>query len=202
MILDHAILGLLNIRARTGYDLKKAFDVSIRHFWPADQSHIYRVLGRLADKGYVTFKSVPQEGKPNRKVYTITQAGRKELETWLASRDRDESSKRSPYLVRLFFSSLLPDDLILTAMRNDLSVSRSYLNEYREISTMSLEIAQRKPSRERFFHYLTVDYGLWMRAAFIEWLERTLGLVEGGVADLADWPERFKANQVVDEDES
>ena len=45
MSLDHAILGFLNYRRYSGYDLKKIFDKSVRHFWPADQSQIYLTLG-------------------------------------------------------------------------------------------------------------------------------------------------------------
>ena len=59
MILDHAVLGLLNWRPLTGYELKKNFDSSIQHFWTADQSHIYRVLSRLSKNGYVTSELVP-----------------------------------------------------------------------------------------------------------------------------------------------
>ena len=44
MSLDHAILGFLNYKPLSGYDLKKVFDSSVRHFWYADQSQIYRTL--------------------------------------------------------------------------------------------------------------------------------------------------------------
>ena len=36
MSLKHAILGFLSLQPMTGYDLKKAFDQSVRHFWPAN----------------------------------------------------------------------------------------------------------------------------------------------------------------------
>ena len=49
MSLEFAILGFLSYHPSTGYDLKKMFDVSIRHFWPADQSQIYRTLARLTE---------------------------------------------------------------------------------------------------------------------------------------------------------
>jgi hypothetical protein len=44
MSLEFAILGFLNYQPYSGYDLKKIFDTSVRHFWPADQSQIYRTL--------------------------------------------------------------------------------------------------------------------------------------------------------------
>ena len=47
MSLEFAILGFLNYHPYSGYDLKKIFDTSVSHFWPADQSQIYRTLSRL-----------------------------------------------------------------------------------------------------------------------------------------------------------
>src|SRR5258705_13680872 len=55
MSLAHAILGMLQTRPMTGYDLKvECFDNSIAHFWQADQAQIYRTLDKLAEDGLVT----------------------------------------------------------------------------------------------------------------------------------------------------
>jgi PadR family transcriptional regulator AphA len=84
MSLEFAILGFLNYHPYTGYDLKKIFDTSVRHFWPADQSQIYRTLTQLTKKGYAEMEKVLQEDRPDRKVYHITKAGREALLAWLA----------------------------------------------------------------------------------------------------------------------
>ena len=57
MSLEYVILGLLNYRPLSGYDLKKVFDNAVRHFWPADQSPDYMLvvehdLLELASRGY------------------------------------------------------------------------------------------------------------------------------------------------------
>ena len=74
MSLEYAILGFLNYHPYTGYDLKKVFDTSIHHFWPADQSQIYRTLARLTREGLTEMEKVPQDDRPDRKVYSITEA--------------------------------------------------------------------------------------------------------------------------------
>jgi len=191
MVLDHAILGLLQRRPLTGYELKKAFDSSIRHFWTADQSLIYRVLRRLAGEGYVTFEAVPQEGKPNRKVYTITSEGEEELKRWLGSEDSREAPARDRYLVHLFFSGLLTDEAVLDIMRGDLERSNAFLAEYEELSDRILEAAGANASRMRFFAYLTLDHALWMRRAFNAWLSSVIERVEQGEPDRKDWSDRF-----------
>lgn len=76
MSLEYAILGFLNYHPYTGYDLKKIFDTSVRHFWPADQSQIYRTLLHLTEKGFASMEKVSQDDRPDRKVYSITAAGR------------------------------------------------------------------------------------------------------------------------------
>ena len=85
MSLEFSILGFLHYHPYSGYDLKKAFDTSVRHFWSADQSQIYRTLGRLTEQGLVEMEVVEQTERPDRKVYHITQAGREALSRWLRS---------------------------------------------------------------------------------------------------------------------
>ena len=193
MILDHAILGLLSRRPLTGYALKKVFDNSIRHFWTADQSHIYRVLRRLSAQGYVTFESVPQQGKPNRKIYTITSKGRQELVRWLASEEARSVTVREPFLVQLFFSSLLSNEQVLERLGEDATREGCFLSEYEEMSERSLEMAEENPSRERFFWYLTLDYGLWMTRACLDWLNITVDRIARGDPDSDAWSETFSS---------
>ena len=77
MSLEHAILGFLNSRPMTGYELKKIFDTSVRHFWPADQSQIYRTLSRLSERGWAEMEIIKQSERPDRKVYRLTPRGRR-----------------------------------------------------------------------------------------------------------------------------
>src|SRR5512139_1650768 len=102
MSLEFAILGFLNYHPYTGYDLKKIFDSSIRHFWPADQSQIYRTLAHLTDQGYVEMEKIPQADRPDRKVYHITDGGRAELLRWLSA-SPPLGEPRSAPLVQVFF---------------------------------------------------------------------------------------------------
>ena len=72
MSLKHAILGFLQYGPSTGYELKKVFDNSVQHFWPADQSQIYRTLVWLEEQGWVSMELIPQDDHPDRKVYSIS----------------------------------------------------------------------------------------------------------------------------------
>src|SRR5258705_9635951 len=103
----------------SGYDIKRAVDRTIRHFWAASYGQIYPELKRLEEAGWIAGKDADRGGR-SRRVYRITAAGRRELEGWLHGYEtriemRDES------LLRLFFADELPRDegLGLLAARTD-----------------------------------------------------------------------------------
>ena len=68
----HILLSLLKGKA-TGYELTKAMSKS--HVWRSSHQQIYRELVNLEKLGLVTFIIAKQEGKPDRKPYSITPAG-------------------------------------------------------------------------------------------------------------------------------
>lgn len=115
MELKHAILGLLSVRPMSGYDLGRAFGSSVVHFWYADQSQIYRTLARLTEGALVSTEVIHQDGKPDRKVHSLTASGEAELRRWLASPLEDEQSKE-PFLARLFFAAPLGRDAVLALL--------------------------------------------------------------------------------------
>jgi DNA-binding PadR family transcriptional regulator len=82
--LPHAILVSLCEQAGSGYELARRFDRSIGYFWAATHQQIYRTLRTMEDDGWVSVEVVPQRGRPDKKVYDVTGAGRAELARWLA----------------------------------------------------------------------------------------------------------------------
>ncbi|MCF8588319.1 PadR family transcriptional regulator [Gordonia sp. HY285] len=85
MALEHAILVSLSERPGTGYEIGQQFVRSIGYFWSATHQQIYRTLKKLHDDELVSFESVSQDGRPDKKVYTISDAGREVLARWVVS---------------------------------------------------------------------------------------------------------------------
>ncbi|MGB9775779.1 MAG: PadR family transcriptional regulator [Anaerolineae bacterium] len=174
MSLPHAILGFLNYAPMTGYDLKKAFDTSVRHFWPADQAQIYRTLKELMHQGWVTVEVVPQEDRPNRKVYHITDAGREELRRWLRT-PTDPDDPRIPLLVKVFFAGGLTDEEAVALLEAYAAGLRARLEAYARIPQEAAHYAEAIQSpREVFFWALTLDYGIRLTRAALEWAEEAI----------------------------
>ncbi len=105
MPLKHGLLGLLNYQSTTGYELNKTFTESLDLFWKAQTSQIYRELTKMEKAGWLVSERIVQQTRPNKKIYSITDAGKKELDDWLSNNDSLEwITLRSEFLMKLFFS--------------------------------------------------------------------------------------------------
>ncbi|MBN2387172.1 MAG: PadR family transcriptional regulator [Anaerolineales bacterium] len=180
MSLEHAILGFLNYHPYTGYDLKKIFDTSIRHFWSADQSQIYRTLTRLTERGFVEMEKVPQQDRPDRKVYHITEGGRGELLNWLAGPPPMDEPRSAP-LVQVFFAGQLSDEQVLAKFEGFAALMRAFLAMYDQVPDQLGPYQEDISSpREHFFWLLTLENGLCSMRANLAWAESIVERIKAG----------------------
>lgn len=101
-------LGLLTVQEACGYDLKKTFESSFKHFFPAGYGSIYPALADLAEAGLVSCREIPQVGKPDRKVYRITEQGEKAFMEAL-NRTDPQHKLRSEFLAMMYFSDRIDE---------------------------------------------------------------------------------------------
>lgn len=175
MSLEHAILGFLTYRPMSGYDLKRYFDQSVRHFWPATQSQIYRTLGRLVDEGWVRVEMVEQQDRPDRKVHHLTDEGYGELRRWLAS-PLDLPTARHQWLIQVFFAHHLSDDEIVAVFGRKAEQLRERLAVFRtEVQPVVEErYGEVGSARARRMWQFTLDYGVACLEDELRWVERAI----------------------------
>ncbi len=131
-------LGMLTEGEASGYDLKKEFESSFGHFFAAGYGSIYPALSALARDGLVECRHIPQEGKPDRKVYKITQAGREHL--LAALQNPCPSHKvRSEFLATMCFSHLMSREQIETVLDHRVREMTKYLQLFKEFETNCME---------------------------------------------------------------
>jgi DNA-binding PadR family transcriptional regulator len=108
MSLQYGILGLLSYAPMNGYTLKKMFGNSINYIWTASLSQIYRELGALEQKGFVSSVIEQQDDRPDKKIYTVTESGKKAFADWLHDfPDVLTAPKRDEFMLRIFFGAKL-----------------------------------------------------------------------------------------------
>ncbi|NIV17545.1 MAG: PadR family transcriptional regulator [Woeseiaceae bacterium] len=156
-------LGMLTDGEASGYDLKKTFESSFGHFFLAGFGSIYPALASLAKQGLVSCREVPQEGKPDRKVYSITAKGRQRLLEELD--DPAPTHKvRSEFLVTMCFAHLMAPEQVQIVLDSRIADTEQYLKMFDEIEFGEEEY----PAGVRF----TIGFGRAMVQAMKQYVEQ------------------------------
>jgi PadR family transcriptional regulator PadR len=90
--LDALILGVLSAGAMHGYEITRRINGAGGESITVREAQLYPLLHRLESEGRIRAEWVPQEGKPARKVYSLTDAGRRELQAKRAAWERFSAS--------------------------------------------------------------------------------------------------------------
>ena len=178
-MLKYALLGFLNYRPYSGYDLKQLMDVSTSNFWHAKQSQIYTTLKKMEEDGFVVSYTEPQEGRPNRRVYEITDSGRVDLKNWLSQPLTTIEPRKETLLLKLFFSAQLDPQVILAELHLQKKLHQAELSKYQ--TTTKNVIKQFSDSED-----MQADIRLWeatrrfgelYEKMFIQWVDETIEII-------------------------
>jgi DNA-binding PadR family transcriptional regulator len=107
----YAVLGVLSLGPRSGYDIARDLTTTVDHFWHESYGQIYPILHQLVDARLATVQTYQQPGRPDRNEYAITQAGRDALLDWLAEPQAKITRPRNEVLLKLFFGSRVPPEI-------------------------------------------------------------------------------------------
>ncbi|WP_437735753.1 helix-turn-helix transcriptional regulator [Sorangium sp. So ce1335] len=191
MSLRGAILGFLSLEPTSGYTLKQRFDGSVRSFWTVTQSQIYRELHALEGEGLVEATTMPGDGKPDRKVYALTEPGRAALKAWLEE-PLEPLLLRHPLLLKLVFAAQVPprklDDLLARYAREIEATKTDYEGRLGDPRIFSLA----RSSRERDLWRLSIEHGLAWCDAELRWIERARGELSAERGGQKRWNRKAK----------
>lgn len=129
MSLRHAVLAALLEGEASGYELAKRFDLSVANFWSATPQQLYRDLERLESDGLVSARLVEQQRRPNKRVFTLTPAGRDELNAFTREPARPVAM-RDDLLVKLQALDVGDPDAVIKSLEARLARSREKLARY------------------------------------------------------------------------
>lgn len=175
MALSEAILVCLADEPLTGYDLAKTFSESIGFFWRADHQQIYRVLRRLREEGLVEDETVVQQGRPNKRVYSITPAGRERLLDW-SREQHPAASVKDDLLVTLYGLEHVDVAAVHGQVSERLEQHRRRLALYEKIEATVFTDHRDDPSTTG--RVLGLQLGLAYERTWIAWCEDALRRLE------------------------
>ena len=162
-------LGVLVLGDASGYEIKKHFEEGpFSHFHAAGFGSIYPALGALLAEGLVTCVEMAQEGRPDKKVYSITEAGRRAFRRELRKTPHPDSY-RSEAIFMMFFGDFLDTDHLADVYERHLAIHRD------KVAFLSDPDCRVTSHGRRFVRGL----GLAVSRAVVDYMEANRGLLFG-----------------------
>ncbi|MEM7125839.1 MAG: helix-turn-helix transcriptional regulator [Chloroflexota bacterium] len=114
-ITTYTVLGLLSFGEElSGYDIRQWAQNMRFFYWSPAQSQVYTELQRLEERGYVLSHLVEQRGKPNKRLYRITDRGIEEFKRWMKSDEAESTTVlKHGVALRLFFGHMTTPDVLI-----------------------------------------------------------------------------------------
>ncbi len=180
MGLEHAILVSLAERPGSGLELTHRFDRSIGFFWSATHQQIYRVLARMDADGWVRGRHVAQQGRPDKKVYAVAAAGRRELQRWIATPSPLDPS-RSEVAVKLRAASYGDREAVLEQVAGHRAEHATRLAHYELLARRDYPEPGRLTGHDLDV-YLVLRGGIRLEQFWVDWLTEYLDAHLSGVS--------------------
>jgi DNA-binding PadR family transcriptional regulator len=166
----YAILGMLSICPKSGYDIKKSIEGSISNFWSESYGQIYPILKRLVAEKLVVKTVERQSGKPDRHVYELTARGRAELRGWL-SKSAVPKVQRNEFLLKLFFGEEVPVATNLKHLEKFRETQLELLEKYRVLEKGIRSKYAGDPNSP--YWLMTLQYGKAVSRGLVEWCDQS-----------------------------
>ena len=167
MSVKYAMLGILAQKDLHGYELKSSFDEKVGEFWSLNYGQIYSTLDRLEKDDLVTYDRQAQDKRPDRKIYSITKKGRKELDEWLAAPINRVRALRDEFFIKLVFTGTDNPGPVLELIEKQKAL---YLRQMNHLTHQKVALKKKTRDPSALTTELLMDAGLFHAEADIKWL--------------------------------
>jgi PadR family transcriptional regulator AphA len=171
--IGYALLGVLAREPLSGYDISRRMKAPVGAFWQAQRSQIYPELARLEELGLVTHHRVEQLDRPDKKVYSLSEAGRQALRRWVTE-PAGVPAQRNELVLKVYSLWLADPGQALLFVRQREAQHRARLEQL-ELTAGELEReaggSPLRPDSPEFGTYATVLAGVHAERAQVEWCE-------------------------------
>ncbi|MBI2719282.1 MAG: PadR family transcriptional regulator [Rhizobiales bacterium] len=164
-------LGVLTMGEASGYEIKKEIEEGLfSHFIEASFGAIYPALTQLLAEGLLTVRAEEQTGRPDKKVYAITEAGRRALAKAIAVIPVKDKYK-SEFLFQMLLQQFISPDAMLAAIDKQIADLRGDLAKIAECASAEQPLAGAA---------FVAQYGHVVLTASVNYLEHKRAELAGG----------------------
>ncbi|MCL1864254.1 MAG: PadR family transcriptional regulator [Spirochaetes bacterium] len=174
MALSHSILATLVGKGKpcSGYDLAKEFNSSIGFYWKTTHQQIYRELAKLETDEMVTSELVKQRDKPDKKIYTVTNEGRRHLIDWIALPSKPTPIKED-MLIKMYVGYLVPVNILLEELEELKKIHEERLELFRDFEKRFFSDIKSLSEKGKY-RYLNLRSGISFETGRIEWCKEAI----------------------------
>ncbi|WP_433465427.1 PadR family transcriptional regulator [Spirillospora sp. CA-128828] len=180
MSLRNAVLATLLEGEASGYDLSKSFDAGVANFWMATPQQLYRELDRMAAEGLIQARVVQQERRPNKRLFSLTDAGRRALYEFTAAPPRP-GAMREELMVQVQAVDAGDVQAVMNAIRERMTWAESKIARFERIRARFLDgrtEEEHLATADRIGPYLTLMRGLAFERENLRWCRETLAILD------------------------
>lgn len=171
----HIVLGMLRLGSRSGYEIRRSAELSLRHFWSISPPQVYGELAKLEDAKLIRGADDPR-GNRQRRTFRITTAGERALRDWLLREDQAELEIRDVLQVKLFFADVLEPEGVRSLIDAVRERSSAYL---RRLEHEVLPAAEKTVARHQVeFPRQVAQLHLELHEFLLSWCDRLEGELE------------------------
>ncbi|MDX2549090.1 PadR family transcriptional regulator [Streptomyces sp. WI04-05B] len=181
MALRNAVMAALLKGEASGYDLAKAFDTTVANFWMSTPQQLYRELDRMEAEGLVTARVVEQERRPNKRLFSLTEAGRKAVRAYTAEPLGKPAVVRDELLVKVQCVDVGDMEAVRTAIAERMEWATAKLAHYERLRQRLLDGRSEEAyfaEAERIGPYLTLLRGMSFERENLQWGDMALRRLE------------------------
>lgn len=180
MALKHTILAFLSRQPMSGYDVAKEFAEGFGScFWKASQQQVYAELTKLEQQGSVTYEAIPQPGRLDKKIYSITDPGQQELLDWL-TKPCEPSAIREDLGVMGLAGHLVSSQIVTREIERRRQL---HLEMVQQVKKLDEHFAQHLHSLELkdLYMHLIIRRGIRYQEEWVAWCDEALAAIRQNV---------------------
>jgi DNA-binding PadR family transcriptional regulator len=181
MALRNAVMAALLEGEASGYDLAKGFDASVANFWMATPQQLYRELERMESQGLIAARIVEQERRPNKRLFSLTEAGMEAVRAYVAEPPGKPTTIRDELMVKVQCADVGDIEAVRAAISERMEWATAKLARYERLRERLLKGRTEDEywaEAERIGPYLTLLRGMAFERENIRWGEIALRALE------------------------
>ncbi len=172
MALRNALMAALLEGEASGYDLAKGFDASVANFWTATPQQLYRELERMESEGLISARVVEQERRPNKRLFTLTEAGLEAVRAYTSELPGKPTAIRDELLVKVQCVDAGDIEAVRAGIAERMKWATAKLDSYERLRRRLLDGRTEDEyfaTAERVGPYLTLMRGMAFERDNLEW---------------------------------